>query len=129
MAEPFSAPSSQTVLLSIVQQVVYLDWCHLTQLYEHLGEMIEQMEPVALPEEAPAEIVELSEDGDAVCSSRGNGYIEWKTIRHGKKVYGPYPYWRFIRDGKRYSIYLKELAQERRQSTSTTPVQERCEAD
>lgn len=129
MAEQFSVFSSQTVLLSIMQQVVHLDRCHLTQLYEHLGEMIEQMEPVALPEDAPSEIGELSEEDDVVCSSRGNGYIEWKTIRHGDKVYGPYPYWRFIRDGKRYSIYLKELAQERRQSASTSPVQDLCEDD
>lgn len=128
MPEPFSTHSSEAVLLSIMQQVTGLDWCHLTQLYEHLGEMIEQMKPVPLVEDAPDEIVEMSEEGDVVCSSRGNGYIEWKTIRRGNNVYGPYPYWRFMRDGKRCSIYLKELAQELRQSTSTSTVEERSEA-
>ncbi|MBD3887424.1 hypothetical protein IFO70_38355 [Phormidium tenue FACHB-886] len=119
MSEYPSTGLSEAVLLSIMQQVTHLDWQHLTQLHAHLGEMIDQMKPVPLPENAPPEIVELSKENPALCGARGEGYIEWKTIRQGDKVYGPYPYWRFIRNGKRYSIYLKDLARQLRQDSST----------
>src|ERR1700730_12510496 len=37
----------------------------------------------------------------------GGGSIEWKRIRQGDKVYGPYPYLRFRSGGRQRSIYLK----------------------
>lgn len=48
---------------------------------------------------------------------RGGGWIEWKTIRKGDKMYGPYPYYRVRLDGrKKWTIYLKALAQATRES-------------
>jgi hypothetical protein len=54
---------------------------------------------------------------------RGGGSIEWKRIRHGDKVYGPYPYLRLRIGGRQRSIYLKALAHATRESaTSDGPV-------
>jgi len=47
---------------------------------------------------------------------RGGGSIEWKRIRHGDKIYGPYPYLRLRIGGRQRSIYLKALAQATRES-------------
>ena len=47
---------------------------------------------------------------------RGGGCIEWKKIRQGNHVYGPYPYLRVELGGRRRSIYLKALAQATRAS-------------
>lgn len=49
----------------------------------------------------------------------GGGSIEWKRIRHGDKVYGPYPYLRFRSDGRQRSIYLKALAHATRASATS----------
>ena len=49
---------------------------------------------------------------------RGGGSIEWKRIRHGDKVYGPYPYLRIRLGGRQRSIYLKALAQATRESAT-----------
>ena len=49
---------------------------------------------------------------------RGGGSIEWKRIRHGDKVYGPYPYLRVRLGGRQRSIYLKALAQATRESAT-----------
>lgn len=124
MTDPISGGSSEARLLGIMQQLAHLDWYDLLQLQEHLGEMIEQMQPETLPENAPEAIIEVLNDSDEGCSHRDNGYIEWKSIRHGDKVYGPYPYWRFVRDGKHHSIYLKELAQQTRQSASAEKLEQ-----
>lgn len=115
MPEYPAVQSSEAVLTRIVQQVGQLDLPHLEQLSAHLGDLIEQLKSVPLPDPTPPEIVQLAvSDGAPLCGSRGSGYIEWKWIRQGDKVYGPYPYWRFVRNGKRCSIYLKQLAQELR---------------
>ena len=50
---------------------------------------------------------------------RGGGWIEWKTIRQGEKVYGPYPYLRVRLGGRQRSIYLKALAHATRESATT----------
>jgi hypothetical protein len=50
---------------------------------------------------------------------RGGGSIEWKRIRHGDKVYGPYPYLRLRIGGRQRSIYLKALAHATRASATT----------
>jgi hypothetical protein len=49
---------------------------------------------------------------------RGGGSIEWKRIRHGDKVYGPYPYLRLRIGGRQRSIYLKALAHATRESAT-----------
>jgi hypothetical protein len=50
---------------------------------------------------------------------RGGGSIEWKRIRHGDKVYGPYPYLRLRIGGRQRSIYLKALAHATRASATS----------
>jgi len=50
---------------------------------------------------------------------RGGGSIEWKRIRHGDKVYGPYPYLRVRLGGRQRSIYLKALAHATRASATS----------
>ena len=50
---------------------------------------------------------------------RGGGSIEWKRIRHGDKVYGPYPYLRVRLGGRQRSIYLKALAHATRESATS----------
>jgi Glycosyl transferase family 2 len=50
---------------------------------------------------------------------RGGGFIEWKRIRHGAKVYGPCPYLRLRLDGRQRSIYLRALAQATRESATS----------
>jgi hypothetical protein len=50
---------------------------------------------------------------------RGGGSIEWKTIRRGDKLRGPYPYLRVRVGGRQRSIYLKALAQATRASATT----------
>jgi hypothetical protein len=51
---------------------------------------------------------------------RGGGYVEWKHIRHGTKVYGPYPYWRVHLGGRQRSFYLRGLAQAAGAGTTVT---------
>ena len=50
---------------------------------------------------------------------RGGGSIEWKRIRHGDKIYGPYPYLRLRIGGRQRSIYLKALAHATRESATS----------
>jgi hypothetical protein len=50
---------------------------------------------------------------------RGGGSIEWKRIRHGDKMYGPYPYLRLRIGGRQRSIYLKALAHATRESATS----------
>ncbi len=47
---------------------------------------------------------------------RGGGSIEWKRVRQGQKVYGPYPYLRVRLGGRQRSIYLRALAQATREA-------------
>jgi hypothetical protein len=49
---------------------------------------------------------------------RGGGFIEWKWVRQGAKVYGPYPYLRLRLDGRQRSIYPRALAQATRASAT-----------
>jgi hypothetical protein len=41
---------------------------------------------------------------------RGGGSIEWKRLRRGQRVFGPYPYLRVRISGRKRSIYLRALA-------------------
>ena len=51
---------------------------------------------------------------------RGGGWIEWRRIRQGQKVYGPYSYLRLRLGGRQRSIYLRALAQATRESAITS---------
>lgn len=119
--------SSDDALEEILQRLVLLDRTGLLQLQEHLVELIslfpapltEQSSPLQLKPELPNELVQHQiQQTTPLHGSRGGGGIEWKLIRRGDKVYGPYPYWRFKIGKSRRSIYLKQLAQESRQCKS-----------
>ena len=50
---------------------------------------------------------------------RGGGWIEWKRVRQGHKLYGPYPYLRVRLGGRQRSIYLRALAHATREATTS----------
>lgn len=50
---------------------------------------------------------------------RGGGWIEWKRVRQGDKLYGPYPYLRVRLSGRQCSIYLRALAHATREATTS----------
>ena len=56
---------------------------------------------------------------DLPVGPQGGGCIEWKKIRRGDKVFGPYPYLRVRVGGRQRSIYLKALAQATRESATS----------
>ena len=73
---------------------------------------------------APAPVVKSKPErppflGGLPQGPRGGGSIEWKRIRHGDKIYGPYPYLRLRIGGRQRSIYLKALAHATRESATS----------
>jgi hypothetical protein len=50
---------------------------------------------------------------------RGGGFIEWKRVRQGQKVYALYPYLRLRLGGRQRSIYLRALAQATREAAAS----------
>jgi hypothetical protein len=86
-----------------------LDREQLEQLRDQVAALLAAMPPPAgpvtepKPERSPF-LVGLPQ------GPRGGGSIEWKPIRHGQKVYGPYPYLRVRVGGHQRSIYLRALA-------------------
>jgi hypothetical protein len=100
-----------------------LDRAQLEQLRAHVAALLEALP--ALPLRSPVRRRSTVSRARPVppegvqCGPRGGGFIEWKHIRHGAKLYGPYPYWR-VRLGRRQcSIYLRGLAQATRAAVST----------
>ena len=95
-----------------------LDRDELEQLRTHVAALLEALpppvsRPAAVARERPAP------PAGVPCGPRGGGFIEWKHVRDGAKVYGPYPYWR-VRLGRRQrSIYLRGLAQATRAAPPT----------
>jgi hypothetical protein len=90
---------------------------------EQLEQLRDQVAPLlaASCPPAPAPAVKSKPERPPVLGGlpqgpRGGGSIEWKRIRHGDKIYGPYPYLRLRIDGRQRSIYLKALAQATRAS-------------
>ena len=120
--------STETPLEQVLQQLALLDRAQLKQLQNHLAELLSLLPalPTEVPaqtrlmKELPAEVAQrhAANQTEPLRGSRGGGGIEWKLIRQGNKVYGPYPYWRFNVGKSRRSLYLKQLAQEQRQSQS-----------
>jgi len=93
-----------------------LDREQLEQLRDQVAALL-----AALPPLNPAAVVRPGSDrspflADLPVGPRGGGCIEWKKIRQGNQVYGPYPYLRVELAGRRRSIYLKALAQATRAS-------------
>src|SRR5216683_1240261 len=78
----------------------------------------------ASPPPAPVPVVKSKPErppflGGLPEEPRGGGSIEWKRIRHGDKMYGPYPYLRLRIGGRQRSIYLKALAHATRESATS----------
>jgi hypothetical protein len=85
-----------------------LDREQLEQLRDQVAALL-----AALPPPAPAS--EPKPERSPVLAGlpqgpRGGGFIEWKRVRQGQKVFGPYPYLRVRLGGRQRSIYLKALA-------------------
>ena len=96
-----------------------LDYEQLEQLRDQVAALLAASAPPA-----PAPMVKAEPERPALLRGlaegpRGGGSIEWKRIRHGDKVYGPYPYLRLRIGGRQRSIYLKALAQATRASATS----------
>ena len=90
---------------------------------EQLGDQVAALLAASCPP-APAPVVKSKPErppflGGLPQGPRGGGSIEWKRIRHGDKIYGPYPYLRLRIGGRQRSIYLKALAHATRESATS----------
>ena len=95
-----------------------LDRAQLEQLRAHVTALLDALPPPEPLTSRPASSRQRSAPPPGVvCGPAGGGYIEWKRIPHGAKVYGPYPYWRVRLGGRQRSIYLRGLAQAARSET------------
>src|SRR5438132_5353150 len=96
-----------------------LDRDQLEQLRDQVAALLE-----ALPTPAPTPAVKTRPQrsphlAGLPAGPRGGGSIEWKRIRQGEKVYGPYPYLRVRVGGRQRSIYLKALAHATREAAKS----------
>ena len=92
-----------------------LDRDQLEQLQEHVRALLAALPP------PPAAVVEPARERAPFLAGlpqgpRGGGSIEWKRVRQGQKLYGPYPYLRVRLGGRQRSIYLRALAQATREA-------------
>jgi hypothetical protein len=111
---PAAAVVREDALEAALRAVAHLDVAQLEQLRAHVSDLLDALRPPA--PSAPA-VPPLPEPG-LPRGSRGGGVIEWKRIRRGDKLFGPYPYWR-VHAGKHHrSLYLKALAQAARAAPS-----------
>ena len=76
----------------------------LEQLRTHVAALLEALPP---PVSRPAAVVRArpAPPAGVPCGPRGGGFIQWKHVRDGAKVYGPSPYWRVRLDRRQRSIY------------------------
>jgi hypothetical protein len=105
------ADALETALVAATE----LDRDELEQLQEHVRALLAALPP------PPALVVEPAPERSPFLAGlpqgpRGGGSIEWKRIRQGQKVYGPYPYLRVRLGGRQRSIYLRALAQATREA-------------
>jgi hypothetical protein len=96
-----------------------LDYEQLEQLRDQVAALLAASRPPA-----PAPVAKSERERPLFLRGlpegpRGGGSIEWKRIRHGDKVYGPYPYLRLRIGGRQRSIYLKALAHATRASATS----------
>jgi hypothetical protein len=95
-----------------------LDREQLEQLRDQVAALLAAMPP------SPAPISEPKSERSPFLAGlpegpRGGGSIEWKPIRHGQKIYGPYPYLRVRVGGRQRSIYLRALAHAAREAATS----------
>jgi hypothetical protein len=105
----------QTALVAATE----LDLEQLEQLRDQVAALLAALAPqqTAAPG-VPARSERSAFLADLPVGPRGGGCIEWKKLRQGDKVYGPYPYLRVRVGGRQRSIYLKALAQATRTSAT-----------
>src|ERR687883_1925302 len=107
------ADALETALVAATE----LDRDQLEQLQEHVKALLAARPP------PPALVVEPARGRSPFLAGlpqgpRGGGSIEWKRVRQGQKVYGPYPYLRLRLGGRQRSIYLRALARATRASAT-----------
>lgn len=95
-----------------------LDREQLEQLREHVAALLAAMPPPPAPLNEPIRPERSPFLAGLPQGRRGGGFIEWKWVRHGVKLYGPYPYLRLRLEGRQRSIYLRALAQATRESAA-----------
>ena len=88
-----------------------LDRAQLEQLKAHVAALLATLPPPEPTVPSASGRQRPAPPPGAVRGPLGGGYLEWKRIPHGDKVYGPYPYWRVRLGGRLRSIYLRGLAQ------------------
>jgi hypothetical protein len=112
-----TADPLETVLTGLTE----LDQAQLEQVRDHVAALLAACVPPG-PVTPPARAVRDRPDlpPEVPRGPLGGGYIEWKRIPHGTKVYGPYPYLRLRIGGRQRSIYLKGLAQAARAAAVST---------
>ena len=108
------ADALETALVAATE----LDRDPLEQLQEHVMALLAALPP------RPAVVVEPPRDRAPFLAglpqgARGGGTIEWKWIRRGPRVFGPYPYLRVRISGRKRSIYLQGLAQATRDASTS----------
>jgi hypothetical protein len=109
------ADALETALVAATE----LDYEQLEQLRDQVAALLAASAPPS-----PAPMVKSEQERPPFLRGlpegpRGGGSIEWKRIRHGDKVYGPYPYLRLRIGGRQRSIYLKALAHATRASATS----------
>ena len=103
-----TADPLETVLTGLAE----LDRAQLEQVREQLTTLLDAFVPTSSVPPSTRPVRERPDRPPEVPRGPlGGGYIEWKRIRHGTKVYGPYPYLRLRIGGRQRSIYLQEVAQ------------------
>lgn len=96
-----------------------LDREQLEQLRDQVAALLEALPPPPAPVGEPKPQPERSPFLAGLPQGpRGGGSIEWKWIRRGQRIFGPYPYLRVRVRGQHRSIYLKALAQATRAAAS-----------
>ena len=105
------ADALETALVAATE----LDRDQLEQLQEHVRALLAALPP------PPAMVVEPARERSPFLAGlpqgpRGGDSIEWKRVRQGLKLYGPYPYLRVRVGGRQRSIYLRALAQATREA-------------
>ena len=96
-----------------------LDREQLEQLQEQVAALLAALPPPAAAPAAKGKPERSSYLVGLPEGPRGGGWIEWRTVRHGDKIYGPYPYYRTRLNGRKWTIYLKALAHATRELASS----------
>jgi hypothetical protein len=118
-----SSPPADPLTVAL-EALSHLDRAQLLVLRDHLLDLLAVTEQGDSERPADPQRQEAEERVPTARGPRGGGYIEWKHIRKGDKVYGPYPYWRVKIGNTLHSFYYRALAQSRRPARQAAPPSE-----